>query len=111
MEKLEEIKQKAQEELSVYIPIYNDRINKFKYKDDPKKAKYAECPTCNIRIYHKQANEVVICNTCGFHRPETTNKVITIKRRCAICGKKRKVKEYVVKGKTALICNSCMKKT
>jgi Zn ribbon nucleic-acid-binding protein len=92
-----------------YLPIFNPTSNKFRYKKDPKRAKYAECPTCKIRVYHKQAIDLVKCNSCGYARPETPNKTITVKKRCQICGKKRKIKEYVIKGKTALICTTCMK--
>lgn len=92
-----------------YMPIFNPKTNKFKYKKDPKKAKYAECPTCKVRIYHEQAINVVKCNTCGYKNPTTPNKTATVKKRCQICGKKRKIKEYVVNGTSTAICNTCMK--
>jgi ribosomal protein S27E len=106
-DKLED-KEIIEDGIDVYIPIFNQRTNRFRYKKDPKRAKFAECPTCKLRIYYKQANEVVKCNSCGYARPETHKKSITIKKTCQICGKKRKVKEYVLNGKKAIICRSCM---
>jgi len=92
-----------------YTPTFNDTTKKFKYLKDPKKEKYAECKTCRIRIYHKQAVSVIKCNFCGYKRPTTKKKFVAIKRRCSMCGKKRLVQEYINEKtqEKRILCNQC----
>jgi len=92
---LESTVSKLQEE-KVYVPTFNDKKKKFEYKKDPKRLKYVKCPTCAIRIYHEGAVAVSTCNQCGFQKPTTKKKLMTIKKRCDICGKKRKVQSYIM---------------
>jgi hypothetical protein len=114
-EESEQRKKEYEELRDVYHPIFDDKKKKFKYKKDPKKAKYAECPTCAIRIYHEQAEEVVKCNSCGFAKPSTKKKTkyLIVKSVCHICRKKRKCQKYVDiksgKNKAYNICAKCFK--